>query len=70
MLCWYPHRQGADAVATNGDPCAIRVILLRTNFTYIYGMAYFLSLVRRNAVVVDAKECVSSRHTLGVGGLP
>jgi hypothetical protein len=35
----------ADAVATNGDPCAVRVVLVWTDFTYNHGMAYFLSLV-------------------------
>jgi hypothetical protein len=35
----------ADAVASNGDLCAVRVILVWTDFTYNHGMAYFLSLV-------------------------
>ncbi len=59
-----------DAVATNGDPCAVRVILFRTDFTYNHGMTYFLSLVQRNVMVVDAKESVSTGYTLGAGGLP
>jgi hypothetical protein len=36
----------ADAVATNGDLCAVRVVLVRTDFTYNHGLAYFLSLVQ------------------------
>ena len=60
----------ADAVATNGDPCEVRVILFRTDFTYIHGMAYFLSLVRQNVMVVNAKESVCTSYTLGAGGLP
>ncbi len=60
----------ADGVATNGDPCAVRVVLVWTDFTYNHGMAYFLSLVRRDVIVVNAKECVGTGYTLGVGGLP
>ncbi len=45
----------ADAVATNGDLCGVRVILLWSDFTNHHGMAYFLPLVRRDVVVVDAK---------------
>ncbi len=36
----------ADMVATNGDSCAVRVVLDYTDFTYNHGMAYFLSLVQ------------------------
>ncbi len=32
-------------------------------------MAYFLSLVQQDVVVVDAKERVGTGHTLGAGGL-
>ncbi len=60
----------ADAVATNCDPCAIRVILVWTDFTYNHGIAYFLSLVQRDVVVVDAKERVGTGYMLGVGGDP
>ena len=60
----------ADAVATNGDPCAVRVILVRKDFTYNHGMAYFLSLVQRDVVVVDAKEQVGTATCLELGGIP
>jgi hypothetical protein len=60
----------ADAVATNGDPCAVRVILFRTDFTYNHGMACFLSLVQWNIMVVDVKEGVSTNYKFGAGGLP
>ncbi len=60
----------ADAVATNGDPYVVRVILVWTDFTYNHGMGYFLSLVRQDGVVVDAKERVGTSYTLRVGGLP
>ncbi len=60
----------ADTVATNCDPCAVRAILVQTDFTYDHGMAYFYSLVRRDVVVVYAKECVGTGNMLGVGGLP
>jgi hypothetical protein len=58
----------ADAVATNGDSCAVRVVLVWMDFTYNHGMAYFLSLVRWDIVVVNAKEHVGTGNTLGVGG--
>jgi hypothetical protein len=60
----------ADAVATNGDPCADRVVFVWTDFTYDHGMAYFLSLVQWDVVVVDGKERVCTGYMLGVGGLP
>ncbi len=60
----------ADAVANNGDLCAVRVVLVWMDFTYNHGMAYFLPLVQRDVVLVDAKECVGTGYTLGVGGLP
>ncbi len=59
----------ADVVATNGDPCAVRLVLVWTDFTYNHGMAYFLSLVQQDVVVVDAKERVGNGYTLGAGGL-
>jgi hypothetical protein len=59
----------ADVVATNGDLCVVRVVFVWTDFTYNHGMAYFLSLVRRDVMVVNAKECVGTGKTLGVGGL-
>jgi hypothetical protein len=58
----------ADAVATNGDP--VGVILFQTEFAYNHGVAYFLSLVQRDVMVVDANECVCTGYTLGVRGLP
>jgi hypothetical protein len=48
----------------------VRVVLVWTDFTYNHGMAYFLSLVPQDVVVVDAKERVGTGYTLGVGGLP
>jgi hypothetical protein len=59
----------ADAVATNGDSCLVRVVIVWTNFTYNHGMAYFLSLVRRDVMVVGMKECVGTGYMLGAGGL-
>ncbi len=59
----------ADVVANNGDSCAVRVVLVWTDFTYNHGMAYFLSLVWQDVVVVDAKERVGTGNTLRVGGL-
>jgi hypothetical protein len=46
----------ADAVATNGNPCVVRVILVSMDFTYNHGMAYFISLVQQDVMVVDAKK--------------
>jgi hypothetical protein len=53
----------ANAVATNGDPCAVRVILVRLDFTYYHCMAFFLPLVQRDIVVVDAEESVGTGNT-------
>jgi hypothetical protein len=60
----------ADAVATNGDLCAVRVVLFWSDFTNNHGVAYFLPLVRWDVVVVDAKKCLDTGNTFGVGGLP
>jgi hypothetical protein len=50
--------------------CAVRIVLVWMDFAYNHGMAYFLSLVQRDVVVVNAKERVGTGYTLGVGGLP
>ncbi len=60
----------ADLVATNGDLCAVKVVLVWLDFTYYHGMAYFLPLVQRDVVVVNAKECVVTGNMFGVGGHP
>jgi hypothetical protein len=60
----------ADAVATNGDSCAVRVVLFQSDSTNHHGVAYFHSLVQRDVVVANAKECVGTNNTFGVGGLP
>jgi hypothetical protein len=60
----------ADAVATNGDLCAGRVVFFRLDFTNNHGVAYFFPLVQQDIVVVDAEECVGTSNTFGVGGLP
>ncbi len=60
----------ADAVATNRDLCAVRVVPVWLDSTYYHGMAYFLPLVQRDVVVVNAKECVGTGNMFGVGGLP
>jgi hypothetical protein len=57
-------------VPTNGDPCAVRIVLVWMNFTYYHGMACFLSLAQQDVLVVDVKERVGTGYTLGVGGLP
>jgi hypothetical protein len=59
----------ADAVAPNGDSCAVRVVLVWMDFPHNHGMAYFVSLVEWDVMVVDAKECVGTGYMLGVGGL-
>jgi hypothetical protein len=60
----------ADAVAPNGDSCAVRVILFWFNFTNNHGVAYFLPLVQWDIFLVDAEERVGTGYMLGVGGLP
>jgi hypothetical protein len=57
-----------DMVATNGDLCAVRIVLVWMYFTYNHGMAVFLSLVQRDVVVVNAEESVGIGDMLGVGG--
>jgi hypothetical protein len=42
----------ADAVATNCNSCAVRVILFQLDFTNNHGVAYFLPLVQQDVVVV------------------
>ena len=55
-------------VATNGDLCMVRVVVVWMDFTYNHVMAYFLSLVRWKVLVVeDAKESDSTGYTLGAG---
>jgi hypothetical protein len=68
--CWYPTPRIADAIAANCDLGVVCVILFRTNFTYHHGVAYFLSLVRQNVLVVDEEEGVSSCNPLGTGSIP
>ncbi len=60
----------ADAVATNGDLCAVMVVLFQSDFTNHHGGAYFLPLVQQDVVVVDVKESVVTGNTFGVGSLP
>ncbi len=50
--------------------CAVRVVLVWLDFTYYHGMTYFLSLVRRDVMVVDAKERVGTSYMFEVGVLP
>jgi hypothetical protein len=59
----------ADAVATNGDPCAVRVVLVWMDFTSNHGIVYFLSLVRWDVMVVDVKERFGTGYMLGAGSL-
>jgi hypothetical protein len=60
-MLWCTHiARVADAVATNGDSGAVRVILVWLDFTYKHGMAYFLPLVQRDVVVLDAKQFVGT----------
>ncbi len=51
----------ADAIATNGDAGAIRIILFQPHFTYHHGVADFLPFIDRDVVVVDKKKSVSAR---------
>ena len=50
--------------------CVQLVILFWPGFTKKHGMAYFLPLVQLDVIVVDAKECVGTGNTFGVGGFP
>jgi hypothetical protein len=42
----------ADAIATDGDAGAIRIILFRPHFTYHHGVADFLPFMDQNVVIV------------------
>jgi hypothetical protein len=52
----------AYAIAFNGDPGAIRIIFLWTNFTYHHGLAYFLPHLGQYVLIVDEEEGVSATH--------
>ena len=54
----------ANAIATNGDAGAIRIIFIRTHFTYHHGMAYFFPLMQRYVMIVNEKKGVSATDTL------
>ncbi len=62
--------QEADAIATDGDVGAIRIILFRTNLTNHHGVADFLPFMDRDVEVVDKKEGGSARNAFCVGGRP
>ena len=49
-----------DAVATNSDLCAVRAVLVWIDFTYNHGIAFFVSHVQLDVVVVYAKEHVGT----------
>jgi hypothetical protein len=58
----------ADAIATDGDAGAIRIILFRPHFTYHHGVADFLLFMDQNVVVVYKKEGVIIHNPFCVGG--
>jgi hypothetical protein len=58
----------ADAIATNGDAGAIRIILFRPHFTYHHGVADFLPFMEWDVMIVYKKEGVSARNLFCVGG--
>jgi hypothetical protein len=60
--------QEADAIATNGDAGATRIVLIRPNFTYHHGVENFLSFMVWDVVIVYKKEDVSACNSLGIGG--
>jgi len=57
-----------DAIATNGDVGAIRIIFIRTHFTNYHGVTDFLSFVEWDVMIINEKECVSACNSFGVGG--
>jgi hypothetical protein len=53
----------ADAIATDGDAGAIKIILFRPHFTYHHGVADFLPFIDQDVVIVYKKE--GARFGLG-----
>ncbi len=54
----------ANAIATNGDAGAIRIIFIRTHFTYYHGMAHIFLFMQRYVVIVNEKEGVSATEAV------
>jgi hypothetical protein len=68
MRCWCHVTQEADAIATDGDVGAIRIILFQPPFTYHHGVADFFPFMDRDVVIVNKKEGVSACNPFCVGG--
>jgi hypothetical protein len=60
--------QEADAIATDGDAGAIRIIFFLSHFTYHHGVADFLLFMGWDVMVVYKKEGVSAHNPLCIGG--
>jgi hypothetical protein len=59
----------ADSGTTNGDTCAVRIILFRANLANHHGVADLFALVGWDVCVIDEKECVSARNSLTGWGI-
>jgi hypothetical protein len=58
----------ADAIVTNGDASAIRIILFWLHFTYHHGVADFLTLMDWDVMVVNKEEGIIVPTTCFVWG--
>jgi hypothetical protein len=57
----------ADAVASDGDASAIRIVFIRPNLTNNHGVADFFSFVGWYIMIIN-KESVSACNPFGIGG--
>jgi hypothetical protein len=62
--------QEADAIASDGDTSAIRIVFIRPNLTHDHGVADFFSFVGWYVMIFNDKEGVGACNPFGVGGGP
>ncbi len=60
----------ADAIASDGDASAIRIVCIRPNLTNDHGVADFFLFVGRYVMIVNDKEGVGACNPFGIGGGP
>jgi hypothetical protein len=60
----------ADAIASDGDASAIRIVFIRTNLTNNHGVADFYSFVGWYVMIFNDKEGVDACNPFGIRGGP
>ena len=58
----------ADAIASDGDTSAIRIVFIWLNLTNDHGVADFFSFVDWYVMIVNDKEGVGACNPFGIGG--